>query len=109
MKTVFIIGAGASREVNLPVGSDLKNQIAKSLRPPSKGGEDKLWEALDFLTSRGYPGSFTIEQLNKASARIRDAMHQAISIDNFLDVHADDETIVLCGKLAIVHSTCNSP
>jgi len=30
-KTVFIIGAGASKEAGLPVGSDLKKVIARAL------------------------------------------------------------------------------
>lgn len=33
---------------------------------------------------------------------IRDAMPQALSIDNYLDAHSSDEKIELCGKLAIV-------
>jgi len=36
--------------------------------------------------------------------RIRDAMPQALSIDNFVDAHNNDPTIELCGKLAIVRS-----
>lgn len=35
---------------------------------------------------------------------IRDAMPQAISIDNFIDSHADDPRVALCGKLAIATS-----
>jgi hypothetical protein len=31
MKTVFVIGAGASKEANLPTGSELKVQIANLL------------------------------------------------------------------------------
>ncbi len=38
----------------------------------------------------------------QAGHRIRDAMPQVISIDNFLDQHSDDKQIELCGKLAIV-------
>lgn len=40
----------------------------------------------------------------RAARRIRDAMPQAISIDNFIDNHQGDEKIELCGKLAIVKS-----
>lgn len=103
MKTVFVIGAGASKEVKLPVGADLKKHIADSLRSPSKGGEGVIWEALSFLFHRGDAG-FDFSQLHLVTARIRDAMPLSISIDNFLDVHAEDTTIVTCGKLAIVHS-----
>jgi hypothetical protein len=36
--------------------------------------------------------------------RIRDAMPQAISIDNFIDVHQGDKHVELSGKLAIVRA-----
>ena len=45
MKTVFIIGAGASTEVGLPVGDELKHKIAELLDieidfPQTKGDHE---------------------------------------------------------------------
>lgn len=31
-KTIFVVGAGASKEVNLPIGSELKKEIAEVLK-----------------------------------------------------------------------------
>ena len=39
-----------------------------------------------------------------AAWRIRDAMPQAISIDNFIDAHQGDAKLELCGKLAIARA-----
>ncbi len=98
---VFVLGAGASKEVNLPVGSELKEQIAKvldiryeSFRKIS--GDDIINESLRILVANG-----DINPYLGAAWRIRDAMPQAISIDNFIDSHRIDEKISKCGKLAI--------
>jgi hypothetical protein len=42
--------------------------------------------------------------ITKACWHIRDALPLAISIDNFIDAHRDNEKIAICGKLAIVRS-----
>jgi hypothetical protein len=46
----------------------------------------------------------SFDDLHRASRRIRNAMPQAISIDNFLDAHSEDKAIELCGKLAITRT-----
>ena len=45
-----------------------------------------------------------LRSLQQAGWRIRDAMPQAISIDNFIDTHGENKLIELCGKLAIVRT-----
>lgn len=102
MKTVFIIGAGASTEADLPMGTELKKHIADALNLRN-GGDQLIGDAFDFICSRQH-GGFTLDALHNASRRIRDAMPQAISIDNFLDAHADNKAIELCGKLGIVRT-----
>jgi len=48
-----------------------------------------------------------IQILNKnelldAAQRIKDGLIQSISIDNFIDIHQVNESVVFCGKLAII-------
>jgi hypothetical protein len=109
-KTVVVIGAGASQEVKLPTGMDLKEQIATLLDIRFEDGLTKvsgdhiILEALRQHLRRpdGRPGD--INPYLHAGWTIRDAMSQAISIDNFIDAHNGDEKIELCGKLATVRA-----
>ena len=101
-KTVIVVGAGASQEVGLPTSTALKTSIASILD-------------IKFHITEQMSGDYTIAaSLNicfrdinphlHACWKIRDALPQAISIDNFIDSHRGNEKIELCGKLAIVRS-----
>ncbi len=99
---VLVIGAGASKEVNLPVGAKLKKQIAEVLDIQyehfQKSGD------IDIIINDSFRILATDGDINpylEAAWRVRDAMPQAISIDNFIDSHRSDEKISICGKLAI--------
>lgn len=105
---VFVVGAGASFEAKLPLGADLKKKIAKLLDIRYDynkiSGDDLIDSAFRLLVQNenGRPGD--IKPLLHASWRIRDAMPQAISIDNFVDAHRSEPLIAQCGKLAIARS-----
>ena len=101
MNTVFVIGAGASKEANLPIGDELKSKIATLLGMGQKGGED-IVEALHISTLND--GTANIKPYLEAARHIKDALPLAISIDNFIDAHRDNNKIALCGKLAITLS-----
>lgn len=104
--TVFVLGAGASHELGLPLGYELAKIISKKLdirfedtgRPKSTGGDYPLYEAVR--------GKFRSEaqQYLHAGWMIRDGIHLANSIDDFLDRHASKPHVVKYGKLAIVAS-----
>jgi hypothetical protein len=104
---VLVVGAGASKEVLLPVGSELRNKIAAALNIRYEdgfrmiSGDAVINDAFRELARKNDPQRGDINPLLHSSWRIRDAMPQAISIDNFLDSHRDDERISICGKLAI--------
>lgn len=103
-RTVFVVGAGASCEVGLPSGHDLKRIIAQALDMSFDfgrlvSGDSRIVQALHEHV--GGQLSDINPHLHKAW-RIRDAMPAAISIDNYLDAHQGDEELELCGKLAIV-------
>lgn len=103
-KTLLIVGAGASNEVGLPIGSGLKAAIVQALsyqREIRGIGDELIGRAIDLVAKRE-PAK--IHQYHQACKHICEAMPQAKSIDNFIDQHSDNEQIELCGKLAIVRS-----
>lgn len=111
---VLIVGAGASKEVNLPVGSELRTMIANTLDIRYEdgyrrgSGDGIVDEAFRALARFGNSDREDINPYLHASWRIRDAMPQAISIDNFIDSHRGDERIATCGKLAITRCILTS-
>lgn len=105
----IVVGAGASKEVHLPLGSELKLRIAQLLDikynfNKQAGGDYLIAQAFSLLSADNNENPGDINPLLNASWRIRDAMSQAISIDNFIDAHKGDVNIENAGKLAIVRS-----
>ena len=109
--TVFIIGAGASAEVGLPTGIELKKQISESLNISYDDygnvikGDKVIGDAIKikcnehkipFLIDNEY------DEYVKAFLKIRNHLPLAASIDNYIDSNRDDQRISLCGKIAIV-------
>ncbi len=106
--TVFVIGAGASHEVNLPIGEGLKDKISTLLdirinqSGTQESGSSDIVKALR-LSARSPDGhKLDIQPYLNSALHIRDALPLAISIDNFIDSQRGDEKIILCAKLAIV-------
>lgn len=109
--TVFIIGAGASKEANLSTGEELKDKISTLLDirfdtwgERVKKGDVKVAGA--FRKHAQLPNGLmgNLNPFLDAAWHIRDAMPLAESIDNFIDDHKENDLIALCGKLAIVRS-----
>jgi hypothetical protein len=104
---VLVVGAGASKEVNLPVGTELREKIAGALDIRYENGfrrssgDQAIDEAFHVLARELNPHRVDINPYLHSSWRVRDAMPLAISIDNFIDSHRKDERIEICGKLAI--------
>ena len=106
-QTLFVLGAGASREVDMPTGRQLIDIIAKKLdyqlvngsRRQNFGDEDILDIFQQHTQTRE-----GIESYFQAARRVRDGIIYSKSIDAFMDIHKDDEKVQLCGKLAIVKS-----
>lgn len=103
-KTAFIVGAGASYEVGLPVGAGLKKSIAEALNIKfSRGyeqisGESHLYDVLKVVARQQ---SVNVNDLIHVCRQISEAMPLAPSIDNYIDVHTHSPLVHLCGKLAI--------
>lgn len=109
INTVFIIGAGASEEAKLPTGNQLKNFIAQLLdihihSDILKSGDRIIFNALQEFVKDSSKSKNDVGLYIQQAWHIRDALPQAISIDNFIDAHRDNGKIALCGKLAIVRS-----
>lgn len=107
-KTVFIVGAGASKELGLPMGDELKGKIGNAVAftfpdgyDPRGGDQTVYWAAKHYAESLGQRNA---NPFWHAGRSIKAAMPQAISIDNFLHTHSDNEHIVLMGKLGIAVS-----
>ena len=104
-KIVFVVGAGASKEVGVPIGRDLTSNIAVALDIQFPDGYQQssgsylICQALRRLVEK--QNSRDINPFLHAGWAIRDAAPLALSIDNFIDAHRQDERIKLCGKLAI--------
>ena len=107
-KTVFIIGAGAGVEINMPVGSQLGRTIADKtyIRHKDYGAE---------LTSGDYAVSNALKRITRArgldynawraeACAIREGIFETRSIDAYLNTHKDNEAVKIAGKLAIVQS-----
>lgn len=108
--TVIVVGAGASKEANLPTGAELKVQIAEQLDIRFRGphellsGDPVLLRALQHYHKVNPGAATSVEDCLDAARRIRDALPQAPSIDNLIDAHKGDTRIEVCGKFAIVRS-----
>lgn len=89
---VLILGAGASKEVGLPTGEELKTQIVSLFR---SNKADFFYENL------GCPNNIDRDQSNDVIEHIRDALPQANSIDDFINANADKPAITLFSKYAI--------
>jgi len=108
-QTVFVIGAGASKEVNLPTGYELKQSISSLLDitfdyTQQKSGDPQIVSALRAIVKKPDGQRGDIKPYLHEAWHIRDALPLAISIDNFIDSQRGNEKISVCGKLAIVKS-----
>lgn len=113
-KTVFVIGAGCSREYGLPMGAGLKEVIIDYLqgainrRKPSRHsgaiyvgaqrGDSQFADAFDVLCGRNW------NEYRRVLEQMIDGIDHASSIDRYLDFNRDDPRIVEIGKLAITRA-----
>jgi hypothetical protein len=104
-KTLFVVGAGASAEVELPLGGGLAAVIERKMdvrfemanRPVGSGDFDLFNRLTNSMRQE-------VHEYQDAAWLIRDGIALARSIDDFLDMHRDDPFVVQYGKVAIVKS-----
>jgi len=112
INTVFIIGAGASHEINMPLGDQLKKQISELLTWDSKEisiaaqqtPKKNVFQAIELFhtgkITRNYQqliqGDNTFEWVK--------TLLLAESIDNFINNHRDNNDLVVCSKIGIIQA-----
>lgn len=102
-QTLFVVGAGASFEVGLPLGKKLASMIKEKMdirfelgnRLAGTGDTDLYIQ----LTRQFAKDPLELQQ---AAWLIRDGISLAQSIDDFLDLHRTNQHVNLYGKAAIV-------
>jgi hypothetical protein len=104
---VLVLGAGASKEANLPTGEELKVLIAALLDirysdfSRLDNGDPVLASALHVLAESDKALLDARNEFLKTAWHIRESMPQAASIDNFIDSHRGNDRIAAVGKVAI--------
>lgn len=110
-KTVFVVGAGASFEMGLPVGEKLKEQISHMLAiPPHEPYQtprirnNDIFNAIQMEASTWEKPEFALRTIVRAADDIANALPLTLSIDNYIHSHNGDKAVEICGKLAIVRA-----
>lgn len=105
--TLFIVGAGAGVEADMPTGPDLMAIISQKLNFYIDRFENEYrgdLEILDAIKVRFRGDSEAIDLHFKAGRKIANGLAGAISIDNYMHTHSTNPQVQICGKLAIAKS-----
>lgn len=105
--TTFVTGAGASFELGLPLGSELKDQIRKLLNIKFEDGWRQSsgdYQIMEHLRRKAQSEQRSADELLQKCRLIRNALPASLSIDNLLDAHRSDPDVALIGKLAVAKS-----
>lgn len=107
-KTVYVVGAGASSEYGLPLGSKLKKSIADALRrtgglAPGGLADTLVAESLQLQYNSGGFGVHDFSVVIDTAAQISEAMAFSGSIDNYVHAHSNDRVLVAISKMAIAY------
>lgn len=105
-KTLFIIGAGAGVEIEMPMGNKLSTSIAtktniKYNMNQLESGDYQIANALKrFAAAQGA----NFNAWRAQACGIAEGIHHSRSIDAYLSTHKDNEAVKVAAKLAIVQS-----
>ncbi|GGN60236.1 hypothetical protein GCM10011349_41610 [Novosphingobium indicum] len=105
-KTTFVIGAGASCELGLPSGDQLKDNIRDVLVTTNEHAfrfsDEALLNSLRYMFPRLHTDDQAeIRKMEAAAERIRRGLPMAQSIDNYLHTHQGDDAVRRLGMAAI--------
>jgi hypothetical protein len=102
-RTVFILGAGSSAEVDLPQGKKLAGIIGKKMDIRFEFGSKQIGTGdMDLYAHLTGNLQREVQEYQNAGWLIRDGIGLVQSIDDFLDVHRSNKYVNLYGKAAIV-------
>ncbi len=107
-KTILVVGAGASHEFGLPLGSQLISEVQRDLDfrwehgfRPIGTGDMRIFETLGRLAAAK---KIDRNDYVQACGQLRGGVSAFLSIDNYLHSHSDNELLVETGKIAIARS-----
>lgn len=105
-KTLFIVGAGAGVELDLPLGDALSAEIARKtdIRFDDFGSKQISGDLflLDTLRRIEKSRGEHVNILRAAGCLIKEEVSYSRSIDSFLNTHKENENLKLRAKLALV-------
>jgi hypothetical protein len=101
-QTLFIIGAGASREAELPMARELATRIAATLDIRQSNNAELLGDpaVIEVIQEKAITGGEMNVWLD-AARLISQGVALSNSIDSFIDLHKNDAKVQFLGKLAI--------
>src|SRR5262249_11303988 len=100
--TLFVVGAGASQELNMPVGTDLAKAIHSKLNlKPGEGGANPSGVDMAFIGELLHTYAKQQKEWIAVSRLIHNGILLTHSIDEFLEIHQDNDLVKVIGKAAI--------
>jgi hypothetical protein len=100
-ETLFVIGAGASTDFNLPMGWQLSKSIAKTLAEFPESSHTAVGRIEDALHHYATVGRQPGGSLRLKARQLSKALPQAMSVDAYVENMKHDPEIALLGKLGI--------
>jgi hypothetical protein len=102
-RTLFVVGAGATAEAGMPVGTSLASTIGKKMDIRFDMGTEHVGTGdLELFSHMRNTFRAEANEYQRAGWLIRDGITLSQSIDDFLDLHRNNERVNLYGKAAIV-------
>jgi hypothetical protein len=100
--TLFVVGAGASKELNMPVGTELAKAIHTKLNlKPREGGARPSGADMAFVEELFREYQKQGKDWVAASRLIHNGILLTHSIDEFLEIHQENDLVKGIGKAAI--------
>lgn len=110
-KSAIVVGAGASEEYGMPLGRDLKYDVAKALdiSPTDYGRHEDQKQIVQAITLHGLheEQGRTFDAFRPACAEIKQGVPGKPSIDDLLDSRQDNPDMAVCGKIGIAKCILN--
>jgi hypothetical protein len=101
-QTLFVIGAGASQELKMPVGAELAKAIHSKVNlKRGEGGANPSGPDMAFVAELMIASQKQKTEWLAASRLIHNGILLTHSIDEFLEIHQDNDLVKDIGKAAI--------
>ncbi len=102
-RTLFVLGAGSSAEVGLPIGKGLAESIGSKMDIRFEFANKQIGSGdMELYSQMTGQLRNKVQEFQQAAWLIRDGIGLAQSIDDFLDIHRNNANLNLYGKAAIV-------